>query len=435
MSVGIAVQALSFAIACFYTLTSSGLNKLDFGLTMSIVGAYGAMMFASSYVEEEQQFWYWLGAGWLFFIGARTYHHISGVVGSSSIRYSIATWTLAICHRIIQRWNQTGQKHAGAPDIVTSVLNIHPFYMWCLIGFSYLFVTLRASICLGSSLNIPSLVAIPLILTATVPSLLLKVGFTAADAPELFFWLQGEDVLQLQELPLLLLARIVFTSLFVLFLAILTFKSNSAKSGSAVLTTTHALFTILVMTQSRAVNTPVFLLSLLQFIALQQLELSAAQASVTCLVLGQVAFYALGNSNAMSSIDLSNAYNGVSGYNIVAVGVLLFIGNWAGPLSWGIGALALIAQSLDAKPKDTGDKKGKAQEPDKSPFLSHASVFTVFVAGSTLAVMAACTMMRTHLFIWTVFSPKYLFTMAWSLGFHFLFTMGIGRGLWSLAGI
>ena len=26
---------------------------------------YGVAMFASSYVEEEQQFWYWVGSAWL----------------------------------------------------------------------------------------------------------------------------------------------------------------------------------------------------------------------------------------------------------------------------------------------------------------------------------------------------------------------------------
>lgn len=27
--------------------------------------AYGLMTFASSYVEEEQHYWYWIGSGWL----------------------------------------------------------------------------------------------------------------------------------------------------------------------------------------------------------------------------------------------------------------------------------------------------------------------------------------------------------------------------------
>ena len=30
-----------------------------------IAAAYSVMMFASSYVEEEQHFWYWATSGWL----------------------------------------------------------------------------------------------------------------------------------------------------------------------------------------------------------------------------------------------------------------------------------------------------------------------------------------------------------------------------------
>lgn len=34
---------------------------------------YGIMMFASSYVEEEQHFWYWATTGWLALLWIRSY--------------------------------------------------------------------------------------------------------------------------------------------------------------------------------------------------------------------------------------------------------------------------------------------------------------------------------------------------------------------------
>jgi len=46
-----------------------------------------------------------------------------------------------------------------------------------------------------------------------------------------------------------------------------------------------------------------------------------------------------------------------------------------------------------------------------------------------MAVMAACTVLRQHLFIWTVFSPKFLFSMAWAVAWHLGVNIGLG-GLW-----
>jgi ethanolaminephosphotransferase len=37
--------------------------------------AYGIMMFASSYVEEEQHFWYWSATGWLALLSFKGYEY------------------------------------------------------------------------------------------------------------------------------------------------------------------------------------------------------------------------------------------------------------------------------------------------------------------------------------------------------------------------
>ena len=37
------------------------------------VTAYGWMMFASSYVEEEQQYWFWIMTGWTFYLFVKGY--------------------------------------------------------------------------------------------------------------------------------------------------------------------------------------------------------------------------------------------------------------------------------------------------------------------------------------------------------------------------
>jgi ethanolaminephosphotransferase len=131
-----------------------------------------------------------------------------------------------------------------------------------------------------------------------------------------------------------------------------------------------------------------------------------------------MSFFAFGGSNAISSVDLSSAYNGVSGYNVLAVGILTFVSNWAGPVFWTSATNVMLLRL---------HRQGQ-----KNLLKQHLAMLTVFVTASLFFVMAACTLLRTHLFIWTVFSPKYLYSMAWSLGQHICISMGFGSLLFWL---
>ena len=171
----------------------------------------------------------------------------------------------------------------------------------------------------------------------------------------------------------------------------------------------------------------------------------------------------MGGSNSISSIDLSNAYNGVADYNIAAVGVLLFSSNWAGPI-WCCSAAVLFMLNRPVesarKPKaqqenerewvlvertklrenamasaSLGNNMAQSSETGTEGWSLYVSAMTAFMSTSLIAVMAACTALRTHLFIWTVFSPKYLYAMAWSLVWHLLINIGLGSLLYSLRGV
>jgi ethanolaminephosphotransferase len=174
-------------------------------------------------------------------------------------------------------------------------------------------------------------------------------------------------------------------------------------------------------------------LSLLTSQSLTQIEIST-----TSLLLQYSSFFAFGGSNAISSIDLSSAYNGVSGYNVVAVGILTFVSNWAGPVFWTSATVMLLLRpdhaklrSKDLSPNVVGGSKQEAKH-DGMSLHTHLALLTIFTTSSLFFVMAACTLLRTHLFIWTVFSPKYLYSMAWSLGQHLGINLGFGSLLFWL---
>jgi len=177
------------------------------------------------------------------------------------------------------------------------------------------------------------------------------------------------------------------------------------------------------MTQSRTTNIPLFLLFHLQYNLLKAQDLSLVDLSTSSLLLQYTSFFAFGGSNAISSVDLSNAYNGISGFNITAVGVLTFVSNWAAPIYWTSATTMLLLRKAWKEGAGWGVYRG------------HVAVLTLFTTCSVAAVMAACTVLRTHLFIWTVFSPKYLYCIAWSLGQHMLVNIVVGGVLFWLGSL
>jgi ethanolaminephosphotransferase len=226
--------------------------------------------------------------------------------------------------------------------------------------------------------------------------------------------------------------------------------------------------TLFLVTQTKAHNIPLYLLFRVQFSCLctsisprrhrlsnpitARLTLSPTATTLTTLLLSQTAFFALGNTNAISSVDLSNAYNGVSGYNIVAVGALVFLSNWAGPVYFSLAGLLLLgthgrtSRYIATAELDTRDwvarehaflaDLARNEEQAAEDRLSwavwrrHVALLTLWTGVMLVGVMAACTALRTHLFIWTVFSPKYLYAMAWGVAWHWGVTVGMGALVW-----
>lgn len=393
---------------------------------MLMIITCGMMMFASSYVEEEQQFWYWICSGWIVYLHIKSQWQ-SQLSAKPILRNrfgSLIYWSdkciilvLAITQRLLRRWNQTGQKFAAEPDIARTFFTRHPEIFWGLLILTYVDAGrhLLGSIPITGILKLGALA--PAVLAFTF-----KLHFVTSESPEL---LDGTFISQIMKqwpysLSLVLHARLVFYGLAVVVLIGLVGKRSRVPRGKpthaldcllrleSLLTTILLLFFsahdtihealhIFLMTQSRATNVPLFLLFRIQAGILSSMNLTGIEVTITTLIFQYMTFFAFGGSNAISSVDLASGYNGIDSYSVVLVGVLTFASNWAGPIWW-------ASQSHRLRPKDT--------EQDPSALL------TFHVAMSLVSVMAACTVLRTHLFIWTVFSPKYLYSMAWATANH-----------------
>ena len=342
---------------------------------------------------------------------------------------TLSTLLLLLTLRILRRWNQTGQKHAGEPDIAKTFLPAHSLLLWVLVILSYLTVVYRLDVRGASWVSSIMTAAAATALVAV--AIRFKIAFTTADAPELLAGMDVPSLGLINSTSLVAQARHVFLG-SVAFLLVtvgptIREKLFIGRTVRRALPLCHSIITLFLITQTRTTNIPAFLLFYTQYLCLRYIQMSPAELNLTCLVLQCASFFSLGGSNAISSIDLSNAYNGVAGYNVGAVGLLTFFSNWAGPIWWTSATALLLTERQSEVPSREVRQKHLEFHKEKSwdTLCQFIVALTLFASGNVLAVMIACSMLRTHLFIWTVFSPKYLYIMAWSIGQHLCINIGL----------
>ncbi|KAK0753025.1 alkaline-phosphatase-like protein [Schizothecium vesticola] len=419
---GLAVIVGAVAVAAAAVSSTVGSSVAQPPYLTIIILAYGAMMFASSYVEEEHHFWYWATTAWFGLLGFQSVKNSPG----SRASHAAGAILMLVIVRLMRAWNQTGQKFAGEPDIVKIFLHPNPLILWSMVSIVYIWI--HRMLIHGFN-GIPAPISYAAMTGSVLAAISFKVHFTQEDAPELIVGF-ARTVAELeftQGQSLVSQARAVFIALGIataVALFYILMKWRLSVTAPAI-DTLHHLLTLLAITQSRTTNIPLFLLFHLQYrlLDITYPDLPLVDLSTSSLLLQYTSFFALGGSNAISSVDLSSAYNGVAGYDAAVVGLLTFVGNWAGPIYWTSATTLLLLRR--ARRDGSGFRV----------FLGHVAVQTLFAACSVAAVMAACTVLRTHLFVWTVFSPKYLYCVAWSVGQHLVVNVGLGGVLFWLGSL
>ncbi|KAK3953626.1 transferase [Pseudoneurospora amorphoporcata] len=446
------------------TRTISPTSTLTPLLVISV--AYSIMMFASSYVEEEQHFWYLTTSTWFGYLSLRGFKRSNTAFPRHLL---LTTLPLLSALRLLRAWNQTGQKFAGTPAIVKLFLEPNPHFLWFLVGLTYVWTHRQLVYSFHGRIPVP--INYPAMTGLVLAAFTFKAAFTLEDAPELVVPFVKSSLLDFTRgASLIARARAVFVGLGLATAAGMGFilweskivsglrgsrhkRQTPEKNGPAraeAVTVLQNLYTTLALTQSRTTNIPLFLIFNLTYWFLSNEidtgNLSTAELGISSLLLQYASFFAMGGSNAISSVDLSNAYNGVSDFSVVLVGILTYVGNWAGPVWWVVGTVVLLGRiwrrdqrlALSKDKKDEAGEVSVVQEQSQTQsglFKTYVSVMTLFTAFSVAAVMAACTILRTHLFVWTVFSPKYLYCVAWSLGQHLVVNVGVGGLLFWLGSL
>ncbi|XP_062178247.1 GPI ethanolamine phosphate transferase 2 isoform X3 [Alnus glutinosa] len=126
--------------------------------------------------------------------------------------------------------------------------------------------------------------------------------------------------------------------------------------------------------------------------------------------LGMAGHFALGNSNTLATIDVAGAFIGMSSYSTLLSGILMFIITYASPI------LFLLSMVMYISVKDTSylvipqnaDSGHLLKIMLAFPCLVPLGVNSILLTTYTIVLL----LMRNHLFVWSVFSPKYLYVCA-----------------------
>lgn len=109
-------------------------------------------------------------------------------------------------------------------------------------------------------------------------------------------------------------------------------------------------------------------------------------------------YFALGPSNLLVSLDFSNAYIGLTQFNMALISTITFLMTWSGPL---MASLLFLGKS----------------DPRARSLVSDLGLWRSLVA---FGLLINLTIQRNHLFIWSVFAPRFLFEFGWAIFYTIL---------------
>ncbi|KAG7906358.1 hypothetical protein KL906_004450 [Ogataea polymorpha] len=377
---------------------------------------YAVNFFGSSMIEEEHHLW------WFF----TTLFVASVTLKSQSIHCA----TLLVCLRILKAWNNSGQKNniKSNMKIATYVASLSPDIGPVVVALliastlaTYCFYVTEGVAVKGkgdeTTLRFLTFVSTSLLCSITFSTKFLsylsetydlKSGFK--EVPDWCSWyiewigqrLGTTDINTLNQQLFGLFYKVWLVTIAFHLLKPLSFKiwrlPDPAHNYTRSILVT---FSQLLISQTNFNNVPIFLLLLAILLSFQKVvPMSNLNAiSLFIILMQNLSFFQFGFTNSLSSVDLTNSFNGLSSYNMILSGMLTFVCNWAAPIFWSLAYL-----HLTLKPDGRNWER-----------LYHRLLVTLtFYSISGLVLIVSCYNLRFHLFIWTVFSPKILYFLSWT---------------------
>ncbi|KAI2613392.1 alkaline phosphatase-like protein [Hypoxylon sp. NC1633] len=442
------ILLLIIGIALSHIKWDSGI--LAFGL---LVGIHARTMFISELVEEEHHYWYWASLAWTAYLGFK------------SIRkghFWVKAFIPVMLQYLTQCWNQSGDTTYPIVDTIHDILFENPLLLWNFALVAYTLWANSMATHLGTNKLLSRIVSFGLCLVAVV----FKICATQRDNPELLIftpdWVKN-SMLGVDQTQLLRMMWICMFGCLVYLIARLKLSTRASRIDT--LAGVINLANLYLMSQSKPKNLvlyPIFNFQL-QWLLSRSSCLTPSEISLSALVLAQSSFYSIGGSNSVASLDITNGFNGIQGYNVTAVFLQTVLSNWVGPVWWTLAGLRNTKQTkvtansngkvhLSGNGTTRGNRavsakdvslkevsiratspKNKSEGPlkkDGEVFFEYLTFQTFYTASSSLAVMLACVWLRDDPSLWTVLAPKYVYVGLWTVFQQLLINFGLCTSIW-----
>lgn len=162
---------------------------------------------------------------------------------------------------------------------------------------------------------------------------------------------------------------------------------------------------ILTSLLSRVENIPLIALNiLLEELLFNSIKWTLSSQSwnifvMTYNILGICSFFSQGNSNSISTIDVSSGFVGLESYNLVIVGSLVVCNTYSLYILWFLMMFIRI--------KEYNNLNRSANKFDR---IKSVTAIIITIRYSTVIMnQIFSTMLRHHISIWTVITPKFLY--------------------------
>ncbi|KAF8079634.1 hypothetical protein N665_1012s0009 [Sinapis alba] len=366
-------------------------------------------MGSSSMVEEEHYIWHFMVSTFYLLLLFKTVKSFSFSKGLNSLgEYEIgSTLLLLISGRLLRGWHQGGVNWTYLPDISKWLEQAGSSYVkWIQLISSFLVVSLGLFTLFrtGSKRKSVRIQAFGFSICGFL--ILLHAGRYQDDMFEVST--DNGATVTAKVIYLLLSISAVGGALVLPWSMLNKDKSSLAVAGDCLYLIGSAYilcWCLLQLLLQQPINSGPILLLLIQILAMSCLQIAALY------YMGLAGHFSLGNSNTLATIDVAGAFMGISSHSTILSGILMFMITYASPLLFLLSLVMYIGGKLRKhshlahSDTDLGQVlKLKLGFPCLVPLCINSLLLTAY----TVVLL----LMRNHLFVWSVFSPKYLYVCA-----------------------